>query len=126
MTLATHIRYAQALAVDRGRPSRLHVDLERQRYRVELARDFSGYDFVAAPGRAGQYTSLPARIEFGVVELSNGMSSSDVLLFAPSDQWTVGQIVLTNGEASATVKVERGLGCVNVVREITGKASSAD
>ena len=126
MTLATHIRYAQALAVDRGRPSRLHVDLDRQRYRVELARGFSGSDFVAAPGGPGHYTLLPARIGFDAIELSNGMSTTDELLFAPSDQWTVGQIVLTNGEASATVKVERGLGCVNVVREVTDRAPSSD
>lgn len=126
MTLATHIRYAQALAVDRGRPSRLHVDWQRQRYRVELARDFSGYDFVAAPGGPGQYTLLPAPIEFDAVELSNSIGGSDELLFAPDNQWTMGQIVLTDGEASLTVKVERGLGCVNVERQVPGAASSAD
>ena len=69
---------------------------------------------------------LPAPIEFDAVELSNGMSRSDELLFAPSDQWTTGQIALADGEASVTVKVERGLGCVTVVRAVTDRTSSAD
>ncbi len=115
LTFREHVKYAEALAVDRLRPTRLYVDMAEQRYRVEIATDVAGQDFGPAAGPAGEYTYMPAGVEAGGMELAAGSTRTDTLLFVPDEMWTVGQVRLSDGQGSVLVKIGEGLGCVQVV-----------
>jgi type II secretion system protein H len=114
LTLAQHVKYAQALAASEGRPTRVRVDLQEQRYCVEIATDFAGQDFAAAPGLAGVPQMLPDTVRFGEFKVKTGQRQADALVFAPTDQWTVGEVELVSGHGCVSVKVFHGLGRVEV------------
>jgi len=121
LTLAEHVKYAQALAVSQGRPARVYVDLQQQSYRVEIAKDFVGLEFVPVPGPAGVPQTLPNGVRFGELEMTTRQGRADALVFAPTDQWTVGQMQLVSDRGSVSVKVSQGLGRVEVVYPVAAR-----
>jgi Tfp pilus assembly protein FimT len=121
LTVARHIEYAQQLAVERGRPSRLYLDQEGRRYRVELAADGLGQEFLPAPGPTGQFTGLPPGVAIAEVNLSDGLRSVDSLVFAPADRWTVGTIGLADDQGGGAIEIKQGLCNVRVVPVTDGR-----
>ena len=115
------MKYAQALAVSRERPARVYFDLQQQCYRVEIAKDFAGQEFVSVAGPAGVPQTLPGGMRFGEIEMKASLGRADALVFAPTDQWTVGQVQLVSEHGSALVKVSQGLGRVEVVYPEAGR-----
>ena len=127
LTLAEHVRFAQALAVDRERPARLQIERAARRYRTELADNMLGLEFHPAPGIAGPAVSLPEKVEFQEIQFAfspDGME--DTLLFDPLGQWTSGQMVLTDGTSRYLVRIRAGLGQVEVVRMRPGQQTVAE
>lgn len=122
LTLAEHIRYAQALAVDRERAARLSIDQKASRYRVELARDLVGVHFATAPGVSGRFIGLPEGVRFDGVEFAFAPDGiENALLFQPQGQWSSGRLWLTDGTNTFLVRINNGLGQIDVVRLAAGE-----
>ncbi len=122
LTLAEHIRYAQALAVDRERATRLSIDEKTPGYRLELAKDLVGVEFAAAPGVAGAFISLPERVRFDGVAFAFAPDGvENALLFFPQGQWSSGRLWLTDGTDTFLVRINNGLGRVDVLRLAPGE-----
>jgi hypothetical protein len=58
---------------------------------------------------------------FRSIEMKAGLGQADALVFAPTDQWTVGQVQLVSEYGSARVKVGHGLGRVEAVYPETSR-----
>lgn len=124
LTLAAHIRYAEALAIEKRKPTRILIDVEQATFRVQLANDLVGIAYSTAPGVTGPSIQLPEAIKFGHVDL--GMAPDgllNTLQFNPNGQWSTGQLSLTDGRETCTVKIREGLGRVDVVRLAAGEST---
>jgi hypothetical protein len=116
LTLASHVRYAEALAVDRERPTRIVIDRKGHSYRVEMAATLTGTEFVRAPGVVSEAVSLPEGVRFHAVYSGvDSRGGSDVFEFWPRGLWSRGRVVLTDGQASYEVRVSGVLGRVEVI-----------
>jgi type II secretion system protein H len=115
LTLAAHIRFAQALAVDRGLPTRILIDAQGRGYGIEIAEDLAGTRFVRAPGIFEDFIRLPKDVRLNAVGLefkSDGLG--DTLLFDSVGEWTTGRVRLSDGVGTLVVRINDGLGRVDV------------
>ena len=119
LTLAAHVRFAQTLAIDRGRITRLRLDRARRSYRVDLAEDAVGREFSAAPGVAGSAVYLTEGVSFESIELDvHSSDRDDALVFDPLGEWSTGRLWLTDGISKSVITIGDGLENVHV--EIDG------
>ena len=116
LTLAEHVRYAQMLAVEQGRPVRVAIDRERRGYQVEVADDASGASFHTAAVSGEAFIRLAEGVEFKSVETGVAPDGGrDSLWFEPAGAWSSGKVRLTDGDRKFEVRVGGSLGQVEVV-----------
>ena len=115
LTLAEHVCYAQMLAVEKERPTRVVIDAEHRGYRVELADNLLGLDFQPAPGVSEGSISLPEGVDFEGIEFGLAPDGEkDILWFEPAGVWSTGRLRLTDGTRTFLVRIGKALGRVEV------------
>ena len=116
LTLAEHVRYAQILAVEQGRPVRVAIDRERRGYQVEVADDASGTTFHATAVLGEAFVGLAEGVEFESVEAGVAPDSGkDSLWFDPAGTWSSAKVRLTDGDRRFEVRVGGSLGRIEVI-----------
>lgn len=114
LTLATHVRYAEALAIQSEQTARLRIDTRRQGYSVEIAEDVARGTYVVAPGMGREFIPLPDGVVFVDAGGKSGING-DELVFDPDGDWSVGDLALSNGASTINIRISRSLGDVRVV-----------
>lgn len=114
LTLAAHVRYAEALAIDSGQATRLRIDVQRGGYCVEVLEDASRDVYVAAPGMDQELVLFPAGISVADLQ-GRAPMGEESLTFDPAGNWSSGRLRLTNGASTTTIAIGRSLGEVTLL-----------
>ncbi len=117
LDFGVHVRYAQMLAVDQERSTRIVVNREKRHYRIQLAKADGSGEYIGAPGIPGEVICLPKNVRFAEINITfpEGIQGEG-FIFAPAVRWPVGVVVFTDGVEKWEVDVKPGVGHVEVNR----------
>ncbi len=116
LTLAQDVRYAQMLAVERGRPVCLAIDRTRPGHQVKSVEEASDRSAGSSYAAVTEFVGLTEGVRFERVEAGESPDGhKDVLWFDPWGGWSTGRIQLTDGSRRFEVRLGRSLGVVQVV-----------